>query len=106
MGFIIQGFLGLAILIALVWLALFLRTKKQVDAQHRIEQQDAETERLLRTAGERLYCVACQKDFEGPLPDEGCPHCHTAAFVVPGRLRPQERNGADTQGALRLRVRE
>jgi hypothetical protein len=87
MGFIIEGFLGLALLLAAIWIALFLRAKRADDAQRAEEAREARVQALLQTPGERLYCVACQKLFDGPLSEDGCPTCGCASFVVPERLR-------------------
>jgi len=87
MGFIIEGFLGFALLLGAIWIALFLRAKRADDAERAAEAREARIQELLRTPGERLYCVACQKSFDGPLTEDGCPACGCASFVVPERLR-------------------
>jgi hypothetical protein len=95
MGFVIEGFIGLALLLGAAWMVLFLRTKREDDARRADEARESQVERFLRTPGERLYCVACQHAFEGPLPEDGCPLCRCGSFVVPERLRP---GGAENTG--------
>ncbi|MBC8101232.1 MAG: hypothetical protein H7Z41_01410 [Cytophagales bacterium] len=97
MGFILQGIFGLALLAGIAWLMLYLATRKKEAVRWTREDREAERERLLTVPGEILYCAACQKRFDGPLPDPGCPHCHCAAFVVPDRLRGAPNEGGEGQ---------
>jgi hypothetical protein len=90
MGFIIEGFIGLALLLGAIWMFLFIRAKQADNAQRADETREVRLQQILHTPGERLYCVACQYAFEGPLSEDGCPMCRCGSFVVPERLRPGE----------------
>jgi hypothetical protein len=83
MGFIIEGFLGLALICLALWLAVYRFARAQEQRRLAAEARDAEREQLLGEAGAALRCVGCGQSLAGPMPDEGCPHCHTAALVVP-----------------------
>jgi len=90
MQFIIDGFLALALLLAGAWLwsvQVSLARDRAVTAREEADaaarQAQAEREARLHRRGERLHCLSCGKSFRGPLPEDGCPRCHLAAFVVP-----------------------
>ena len=88
-GILIVGFLALA-----VWWLFFRSALRQERTVQAARQREADFERLLATPGETLFCVACQDIFPGPLDTEGCPTCHTQAFVIPARTSDDPRIAA------------
>ena len=90
MQIVMEGLLALGLLLAGLWFWSVRGSvaRDQAEAQRRQKQEDeqraqAEREARLGRKGERLRCLSCDTAFRGPLPEDGCPRCHLAAFVVP-----------------------
>jgi Zn finger protein HypA/HybF involved in hydrogenase expression len=89
MGFVIEGFIGLAFLILLIWGLVYYiadqKDKAEVKRRQEAEdkaQADLKKEVKLHSSGEELHCLGCDTKFTGPLLDTGCPKCHTASLVI------------------------
>lgn len=89
MGLVLEGFLALAVVVALVWQwSLRSSVGKDIEAaRHAAEQRVKARERARQTARlyrteEPLRCLGCGASFGGPLGARGCPKCHLAVLVV------------------------
>lgn len=80
---VIDGLLALGLIFAGLWIWSLRSSLSRDQAEAERLSKLAEREARLQRKGERLVCLSCGKLFRGPLPPEGCPNCHLAAFVVP-----------------------
>jgi hypothetical protein len=90
MELVVASFVGIAVIVVVVWLAAVSKSvaidtaKDREDAAARSETQRAlERDRQMRAEPSRLRCLGCDTSFQGPLTDEGCPSCHSPALVIP-----------------------
>ncbi len=90
MELVMAGLFTLALLLLALWawsLGSSLRRDRGEAAarEHQAQERRAweAREARLRVPGVPLRCLGCGGTFTGPLPDEGCPHCHLSALVVP-----------------------
>ncbi len=97
MGFVIDGFLVVGVIVIGLWLWSLRSSAVQDAAEARAQAKLAEEarERDLREArlarpGEPLRCLNCNQSFLGPMADTGCPSCHMSAFVIPEHDVPSE----------------
>ncbi len=89
MGLVLEGFLALAVVVALAWQwSLRGSVGKDMEAYRQAAEQKVQarerarqTARLYRTE-EPLRCLGCGACFGGPLGERGCPKCHLAVLVV------------------------
>jgi Zn finger protein HypA/HybF involved in hydrogenase expression len=88
---LVVGSIGALIIVAvIIWLLVVSKTvevdaaKDRVEETKRIEAERAlERDKQMRRTRGPLRCLSCDTTFEGPLTDNGCPGCHSAALVVP-----------------------
>jgi hypothetical protein len=86
--------LGGCLVIALWWI-FFRAAVRHESAVRAAKKREADFDRLLLTPEEPLHCLECRKTFPGPLEDDGCPHCHIRAFVIPARAHSDPSVAAD-----------
>ena len=99
MEMVMDGLLALGLIFAGLWI-WSLRgsvSRDQSEARKRDTEAEAAAAQAVREAklqrkGERLRCLSCGKAFRGPLPQNGCPRCHLASFVVPQSDVPNPAN--------------
>ena len=80
---VMDGLLALGLIFAGLWIWSLRSSLSRDQAEAERLSKLAQREARLQRKGERLVCLSCGKIFRGPLPSEGCPNCHLAAFVVP-----------------------
>ena len=85
MVFVLPALLFWGLVLFAVWFFVFRAAARQERTVADAMRRDARFNALLETEGEPLHCLACQKTFFGPLPANGCPFCHTRAFVIPNQ---------------------
>ncbi len=89
MEFVIEGLLGLGVLVIALWLLSLRKSvaKDRAEGQRQQAQAKAQKKRAARNArlyrkGEPLRCLGCMQPLVGPMPEDGCPRCQVAALVV------------------------
>ena len=87
MQLVFDGLFTLGAAFAAVWLwslrGSVVRDQTEAEKEAEAARELAEREARLQRKGEPLRCLGCDKKFRGPLPDTGCPRCHSASFVTP-----------------------
>ncbi len=85
MLFVLPAVLFWGLFALAVWFFFFRATVRKERAVANAKKRSAEFDALLTKPGEPLHCLYCGHSFYGPLGDEGCPNCHTGAFVIPAQ---------------------
>jgi Zn finger protein HypA/HybF involved in hydrogenase expression len=87
MGLLIAALVTVGLVLTIFWIAGLAQSAA---ADRRAAMEQAEEQRKLSNraeklnrSGEPLRCLNCNTEFNGPLDDSGCPHCHLSTLVIP-----------------------
>jgi|GEM_PF-2348688 Zn finger protein HypA/HybF involved in hydrogenase expression len=77
--------LAIAVLGAIIYKISTANDSKAVKFQQQLqaeEQRMLEREAKIYEKDIPLICIGCETKFKGPMPETGCPHCHSLTLVI------------------------